>query len=387
MPSLLQNYPGVRSIRVTPLMHAGRHVTDGRWRGQWPQGPLTTRVRCQDVTVHSMADWARRRGQLLGRAVALVLLAVTVASCSTTGSSLAWTPQRSAPFSSGFNAIDCPSAESCVALLGDASSARLDGSTWSSPVPIEKISGSLAPFDISCVSTTLCFTFDGLGHVLTYNGQQWSKPVLVEPASTDATINDISCASAHFCAIGDSNGDASFYNGKSWSKLAAVADSSGIAALSCPAVGVCFAVDAQSDEVFHYVNGRWSISAQLNMSTPQGGSEPNSLSAISCGDRAFCVALDDFGEAFTYDGKWTTGPHTFDNIQDSDDELSCTAAQLCVIIDDSNNVVDYDNGAWSAARLLRTKATIGDVACALRARCVIVDGGGGYFIGKSAKAK
>ena len=62
--------------------------------------------------------------------------------------------------------------------------------------------------------------------------------------------------------------------------------------------GLCFAIDVQSDEVFRYLDGRWGISADLDLSTPQGGSEPNTLAAISCGSASFCVALDDFGEAF-----------------------------------------------------------------------------------------
>jgi hypothetical protein len=289
----------------------------------------------------------------------------------------------SIPGGSGFDAVDCPSTGSCVALLGDAASVQLNGSTWSSPILTEKIARSLAPVELTCVSASLCLTYDGLGRVLTYNGHSWSRPVLVEPASTGGTISDISCASARFCAIVDSNGDASFYDGEEWSRLAPVADSSGLAALSCPAVGVCFAVDDQTGEAYRYANGRWSISANLNLSTPQGGSEPNSLNAISCDSRIFCVALDDFGDAFTYDGKWSSNPHTFDNIELGNDELSCTAAQRCVIVDDSNDVIDFDNGAWSAAQHLHSsKATLNDVSCATKTQCIIVDGSGGYFFGK-----
>jgi hypothetical protein len=211
--------------------------------------------------------------------------------------------------------------------------------------------------------------------------------VQVEPTSTGATISALSCASATFCAIVDSDGDASFYNGAGWSRLSPVADSGGLAALSCPTVGVCFAADAQSGEIYRYENSRWSISANLNLSTPQGGSEPNTLNAISCGDRNFCVALDDFGDAFSYDGEWSSGPHTFDNIQLGDDDLSCTATLRCVIVDDSNDVITYDDGAWSAPRHLdSSRGTLVDVSCGLRTRCVAVDGSGGYFIGKSRTA-
>jgi hypothetical protein len=253
-------------------------------------------------------------------------------------------------------------------------------------VVVEHVAGSDTPSELSCTSTTRCVTFDGLGRVFTYNGRTWSSPVEVEPVS-GGTIDAISCAGASFCAVVDSNGDASFFDGSRWSKPAPVADSSGIAALSCPSAGVCFAVDSQTGEAYRYANGRWSISAELNLSTPQGGSEPNTLNAISCGSPRFCVALDDFGDAFVYDGSWSVNPHTFDNIQLGDEELSCTATQRCVVVDDSNDAVVYDDGAWSSARRLdASSGTLVDVSCAPSpgSRCVAVDGSGGYFVGQSS---
>jgi hypothetical protein len=159
-----------------------------------------------------------------------------------------------------------------------------------------------------------------------------------------------------------------------------------VAGLSCPSVGVCFAIDAESSEVFRYGHGRWSVSADLNISTPQGGSEPNSLEAISCGSRNFCVVLDGFGEAFTYDGKWSSSPQNFDDIEDEGAELSCTASLTCVAVDDSDDVVVDQAGAWSAPRHLgRSSATLNDVSCAPRSRCVVIDDKGGFFVGHPAR--
>ncbi len=316
------------------------------------------------------------------------VVTLTLTSWAASSTAWSWTKRLALADRGSFDAVACASAEWCVALVGGAATVRLHGATWSMPVPVEHVAASDAPSALACVSTTRCVTFDGLGRVLTFDGRRWSEPVLLEPPSR-GTIDAISCAGIAFCAVADSNGDASFFDGRRWSTLAPVADSGGIAALSCPAVGLCYAVDNQSDEVYRYAHHRWSISAQLNLSTPQGGSEPNTLNAISCGTPELCLALDDFGDAFVYDGSWAASPHTFDNIQLGNDEVSCTAARRCVIVDDSNDLVTYDDGSWSTPRRLDTsRGQLVDVSCApgARTRCVAVDGGGGYFIGDSPPA-
>ena len=316
-------------------------------------------------------------------AAVLALLALGLASCAPAGgSSWSWTARRTVP-GGAFDAVACPSATACVALVGSVQSLRFDGTTWSAPTPVEQVRRSDAPSGLTCVRTTWCATFDGLGRVLTYDGQHWSRPVQVDSAA--AEITDISCANPDFCAIVDADGDAAIYDGVHWTAPAPVADSSGLVAVSCPSTGVCFAIDVQSDEVFRYADGKWGISAELNLSTPQGGSEPNSLAAISCGSRSFCVAVDAFGEAFTYDGKWSEA-HTFDDLENGDAALSCTAALVCVIVDDNNNAVVDENGAWSPPHHLDAGGTmLLGVSCAPRARCVAVDGRSGYFIARSTK--
>jgi hypothetical protein len=314
----------------------------------------------------------RAASHLVRLAAVLALLALGLASCAADGgSSWSWTARRTVS-GGAFDAVACPSATACVALVGSVQSVRFDGTTWSAPTPIEQVNRSDAPSGLTCVRTTWCATFDGLGRVLTYDGQHWSRPVQVDSAA--AEITDISCANPDFCAIVDANGDAAIYDGVHWTAPAPVADSSGLVAVSCPSTGVCFAIDVQSEE------------AELNLSTPQGGSEPNSLAAISCGSRSFCVALDAFGEAFTYDGKWS-GAHTFDDdLENGDAALSCTAALVCMIVDDNNNAVVDENGAWSAPHHLDAQGTmLLDVSCAPRGRCVAVDGRSGYFIARSTK--
>jgi hypothetical protein len=331
-----------------------------------------------------MAVRLRVTVKYLGRSVVVLVAAIVLTSCTMGGGRpWSWSARRLVPDASALDAIACPTSTGCVALLADATSVDLTGTTWSAPIPIEDAGRSDAPDGLACVRPTWCVAIDGLNQVLAYDGHRWSKPVRIEPVSK-ATVDVISCASTTFCVVGDENGDASIYNGKGWSTPTPVADSSGLAGLSCPSAGVCFAVDAESSEVFRYDHGRWSISAELTLSTPQGGSEPNSLDAISCGSRSFCVALDDFGEAFSYDGKWS-GAHTFDDIQDEDAELSCTPSLTCVAVDDSDDVVIDQAGAWSSPRHLgRSNAILQDVACAPQSRCVVIDDKGGYFVGHAA---
>ena len=336
---------------------------------------------CHDDAVPTVPGDRRGASHCIRAAAVLAFLAVGLTSCTPAGgSSWSWTARRTVPGGGGLDAVACPSATACVALFGQDQSARLDGSTWSAPVPVEQVGRSDAPSALTCVRATWCATFDGLGRVLTYDGLRWSPPVQVDPAG--GGITGISCASPDFCALVDADGDAALYDGVQWSAPAPVADSSGLVAVSCPSNGLCFAIDAESDEVFRYGDGRWGISADLDLSTPQGGSEPNTLAAISCGSRSFCVALDDFGEAFTYDGTWS-GPHTFDTMADGEDALSCTAELVCVLVDDNNNAIVDENGGWVAPRHLDATGTmLAGVSCAGQARCVAFDGRGDYFIGQ-----
>jgi len=267
---------------------------------------------CDDDAVPTLPG-DRRLASLCARGAAvLALLAVGLSSCTPAGgSSWTWSARRTAPGRGDLDAASCPAATACVALVGSDQSARLDGSTWSAPVPIEQVDRADAP--------------------------------------------------------------------------EAVADSSGLVAVSCPSTGLCFAIDGQSDEVFRYLDGRWGIAAGLPLSTPQGGSEPNTLAAISCGSAHFCVVLDDFGEAFTYDGTWS-GPHIFDSIADGEDALSCTAGLVCVLVDDNDNAIVDENGGWGMPHHLEAAGTmLVGVSCAPQARCVAFDGRGGYFVGQSTK--
>ena len=341
-------------------------------------------TQCQDDAVPTIPGARRTASRRIGGAAVLALLAVGLSSCTPAGgSSWAWTARRSVPGGGDRDAVVCPSAAACVALVASAQSAQLDGATWSAPVPVEQVAQADAPSVLTCVRATWCATFDGLGRVLTYDGQRWSGPVQVDPGG--GGITDISCASPVFCAIVDADGDAAIYDGVRWSTPAPVADSSGLVAVSCPSTGLCFAIDAEGDEVFRYLGGRWGIAADLAVSTPQGGSEPNTLSAISCGSARFCVALDDFGEAFTYDGNWS-GPHTFDAIADGGDALSCTAGLVSVLVDDDNNAIVDVNRDWGAPHHLEAAGTmLVGVTCAVQARCLAYDGRGGYFIGQRTK--
>jgi hypothetical protein len=312
--------------------------------------------------------------------MAVMVAALVLAGCTMGGGTpWSWSARRLVPNSTTLTAIDCPTSTACVALGVDSTSVALTGRTWSAPLPVEHVAPGDGPGGLACASVTWCVAIDGLNDVLLYDGHRWSSPVRLEPVSR-ASLDAISCASTIFCAVGDSNGDASIYNGTIWSKPTAVADSSGVAGISCPADGLCFAVDAESSEVFRYDHGRWSVSATLNLSTPQGGSEPNALDAISCGSPTFCVALDAFGEAFTYNGKWS-GARTFDDIENEGAELSCPAARTCVAVDDSDDAVVDQAGSWTSPRHLgRSSATLDGVACAPRTRCVVIDDKGGYFV-------
>jgi len=126
------------------------------------------------------------------------------------------------------------------------------GSAWtiSDDVPLG-INGLAASDVISCPTSTFCM--EGSSEykaAMMWNGESWQSV----PANF-ASVGDLSCASPTNClGVGVIIGDfpmlvsvAESWNGTSWSPAAAPPAGEGLGRVSCPAVGTCMAVGADSN--------------------------------------------------------------------------------------------------------------------------------------------
>jgi hypothetical protein len=109
----------------------------------------------------------------------------------------------------------------------------------------------------------------------------------------------VSCPAPTFCMASVGNGpgrQVAQYNGTSWIRPSLVDRTTGEpSSVSCPAAGICMAVDDTGNAV-RYTAGRWhGPSAVVQIGQSQ-------LESVSCTSATFCVAVDADGRAFQYDG-------------------------------------------------------------------------------------
>ncbi len=95
------------------------------------------------------------------------------------------------------------------------------------------------------------------------------------------------------------------------------------------------------------------------------------LTHVTCATDTFCVAIDDNGNATTYDGTSWTSPTPIDTrIRLSD--VSCPTTAFCMAVDDSGYAVAFDGSDWSAPVLVDPNGRPSAVSCASASFCASV---------------
>ena len=344
--------------------------------------------------VRSGPTGARTYCSLAG--IALVSCASLVLSACTSTTPIAGTWSGPTVVANGSALVDvsCPSSSTCTAIDARGNSVTLSGGQWGPAIPIPGGgSPGNGPVAISCGGTGSCAAGLGNGILTNFDGRTWSADGLMELE----TPTSISCPDSQFCVAAGDSGTAMIRNG-SWSAPDLVDSGGSLTSVSCTSRTFCVAVSGDTPGTAYTFDGEgWFPMAAPNPSTPQGGSEPDTLSAVSCATSTYCVALDDFGEFFTWDGKSWSNATVFDNIQDGDDAVSCSRSELCMIVDDSGVAVPLDKGTLGPPRQLDSDtAGLNGVSCIASAtgtssttattsasapatRCVAVGGGGRAF--------
>ena len=163
------------------------------------------------------------------------------------------------------------------------------------------------------------------GDVPLYDGTTWTASSVVD---RDGHLTGLSCPTSRFCVTVDDAGEVLTYD-RTWSAPIDVDDGGDLVSVSCTSPHFCLAVSEDSPATTYRFDGAtWSSVAVPNPSTPQGGSEPNVLSWVSCATSKYCVALDDFGEAFIRNGRDWSGASPLTKTSRSMDPMLCHALLL-----------------------------------------------------------
>jgi hypothetical protein len=288
--------------------------------------------------------------------------------------------------------ISCaPSGTTCIAVDTAGRAVRYSAGAWSSPTPV----AAVALDAVSCASNSVCTAVDAEGNAYTYLGA-WTAPakltnssltsvscptihncfagadsgvVFVEtngtwtndPGVISEGILALSCSSTTSCAALGGEGQAATLSGSSWSGEAAVFPSDRGVSVSCVPGGASCSAITYAGNVRIHTSG-WGLSTAVD-------SPPGRLTGVGCGSAKFCVAVDNNGDAFNWNGSGWSAPHPTGLASASG--VSCSGA-FCVAVSVSGDASIYRAGAWGHRSTADVYALTA-VSCATATYCAAVD--------------
>ncbi len=268
---------------------------------------------------------------------------------------------------------------------------------WSSPTPVHN-AGRLS--SVSCPSPSFCAAVDLDGNYTTYNNGTWSSATT---ADTTGQPNAVSCTSSSFCVLGDNGGYALMWNGSTWAMAPPESqgnpiDSGGVfVSVSCAVPAFCIAGDAYG-YVFNWNGSAWNEWTGSAWGTPGSGAQPLDtnvspnrthppVNGVSCpptppNSTPFCAAVDDMGNAYTFNGSTWSAPDMIDSAELI--SVSCPSSSFCAAVDKLGYAFTWKGGIWSAPDPIDTPAGqdggFTSVSCASAGFCVAVDIDGNYVV-------
>ena len=259
--------------------------------------------------------------------------------------------------------LSCSTGLACEAVRSDGEVASYSNGSWSSVSPADP-NGALS--SVSCGAPGVCTAIDSYGYAISLNVGAWTQPVPVDMTP----LSLASCATSSLCVAINYSGIAFIYRNGYWSPGSVIEpDVTGlqILGLSCAAPAFCVAIDGNHAIVFNGTS--WSPPATVNPS-------PGGVGDVSCVNSQFCMAIDDYGNAYRYDGKTWTSIH-IDSKNPSLTDISCPTTAFCMVDDASGNTLEYVSGSWT--KPLVTDPSGVYVSCASKSYCVAL-GGQGKFL-------
>jgi len=272
----------------------------------------------------------------------------------------------------GLASVSCGSATSCMALDSKGRAYHFDGTSWSSPVPPTAQAMGSGALSVSC-APTFCVAIATAGNqVVTWNGQTWSPPITLTGANG---LEGVGCAPTGYCAAVDAEGYAySSDGGLAWQGTSG--DWGSVSAISCVSSSFCVSV---SGGISQWNGDQWT------QPTPYGSTA--SFAGVSCPTAAFCMAVDQSGQALQWNGQsWSAlvriepGQPSTNSIGVSPTGVSCPTAGYCAAVDDSGGVIQWSNGTWTRSDV-DAGVHLMSISCPTVSFCVAVDQSGNVLVG------
>jgi hypothetical protein len=186
-------------------------------------------------------------------------------------------------------------------------------------------------------------------------------------------LNAVSCASASRCVTGGLDLIVQDHGVRSDLSSALSSDTNEISAISCASgTSVC--------EIGDDSGGMYTLSGQTLSSRTQVASSSDGFDAISCPSASFCMAIDDVGHAYKFNGSGWSLTTTLGSISSSNPslQLSCAASSFCLAAlpgsGSNENYYEWGGGSWGSAQVLEsTGAVATGLSCTASNFCVATD--------------
>lgn len=265
-----------------------------------------------------------------------------------------------------FKSINCPVADTCLALVSDGSIivTNDNGNTWEVRSRLAGMSGDM----INCPTADVCFVMDYYSvHSSVDSGRSWKSLSIGTP---EGGFKSISCPNATNCFVISWKGliKATTDSGKTWiNQTSQVNDRffniSCATTVNCIAVGT-HEIDRNRDTgailVTNDSGKTWKLQYPDNL---------GSVAKISCPSAANCYALGaqvfatvDGGK--TWDAQDVTNPGT---------SISCPSTTICLTSDPRGNIFLTSNGGITWAKQPSgIPRELGDIACPTVKRCFVL---------------
>jgi hypothetical protein len=204
-----------------------------------------------------------------------------------------------------------------------------------------------------------------------FNGTSWSSGLSVaagEPPPSPPAA-DLSCTIPTFCVAVPGGNEVVTWNGLQWVDAQTLGGAQGLQAVGCANGAFCVTVDGVGDAYFY--DGHWSSAVNA-----WGGP-----SSISCINSTFCMATA--GGTSEWNGQDWSQPADVDTSGQLD-TVSCADTSFCVAADSVGNVLAWNGSTWSPPQAIdptTSSSTVGSngitsVSCVSFVFCVAVDSGG-----------
>jgi hypothetical protein len=320
----------------------------------------------------------------------------------------AWTAQTipASAASGNLQGVSCTSRKFCEAV-GEYNNnpdvvpvaVRWNGSAWSSQTAPNPAKSTFAHENaVSCASAGACeaggdfqvqvTSNDPKAFAEGWNGGAWQlQSAVAPPGATSNDLSGVSCVSATFCeavgghdnSAGNQDNLAETWNGRKWTiqSVPALANPSGSTTfgnglddVSCVSTQFCEAVGAGSAGAFALM---WNGTSWTVQTLP--GIEDVDPQAVSCASADFCMMVDGFAQADTWDGtSWSAAPApsglTFIG------SVSCVSATFCNVVgggDEDSLAAQWNGTSWTTETLAGTVSTaMNAVSCTTASSCEAV---------------